>query len=74
MLLDLQDKHFPAEKGQPFALIFSSYKSHMIFVKYFAQAYFLQIQVHTDANEAIGASPIPATDLDHSENHVSHGE
>jgi len=29
-----------------------------------------KIQVHTDANEAIGASPIPATDLDHSENHA----
>ena len=34
----------------------------------------LQIQVHTDANEAIGASPIPATDLDHSENNVSHDD
>ena len=33
--------------------------------------YVSQIQVHTDANEAIGASPIPATDLDHSENNVS---
>ena len=36
--------------------------------------FFFQIQVHTDANEAIGASPIPATDLDHSENNVSHGD
>ena len=33
-----------------------------------------QIQVHTDANEAIGASPIPATDLDHSENNVIHND
>ena len=32
--------------------------------------YVSQIQVYTDANEAIGASPIPATDLDHSENNV----
>ena len=36
--------------------------------------FFFQIQVHTDANEAIGASPIPATDLDHSENNVSHDD
>ena len=34
--------------------------------------FFPQIQVHTDANEAIGTGI--ATDLDHSENNVSHGD